>query len=74
VLAQGRRHADQERVGLGDPVVVGGGLEPPPLLHRPDALRGDVADVALAAIEPLDLDRVDVEPKDPKPGGLEKLD
>ena len=64
MLAQRGRHADQDGVGLGQPGEVGRGLEPAAVAQGRDALRGDVADVALAGLEAVDLGLVDVEPED----------
>jgi len=61
VAGERGRHADQERVGLGQAGEVGGGGQPS-LRHRRRDLRArDVLDVALAAVEPRHIGRVDVE-------------
>ena len=60
-LAQRRRHADDDGVGLGEAARIGGGLETAAADQLGDALGADVADVAFAAVELGDLVGVDVE-------------
>src|SRR5262249_25700981 len=54
-LAQRSRHADQDRVELGEPREVVGRLEAAAVAQGRDPLARDVSDVALAGLEPLDL-------------------
>ena len=74
VLPERRGHADEHGIALGQTVEVGGGSEadaagrvdPGPGCGH--ALRPDVADVALAALEAGDLLGVDVEAEHAEPG------
>ena len=61
------RHADDDGVGLAEPVEVVGGLEPAARRIGADDVVADVADVALAAGEPVDLGGVGVEAEDGEP-------
>ena len=62
-VGQRRRDADDDGVGFSQAREVRGRLEPSGQ-HLRGSIRRDVADVALAAPELLDLDRVDVEAED----------
>ena len=62
-LGQGGRHADDDGVGLVEPLESIGRLEPV-RLHRDDRLIGDVTDVAPAQGQTLDLGRIGVEAED----------
>ena len=61
-IGQRRRHADDHDIRLIQPLKVDRRLEAF-LAHLPDHRVGDVPDVAFSALEPGDLDRVDVEPQ-----------
>ena len=69
-VGQRRRDADDDGVGLVEPAEVDGRLEAA-LAHLADRRVGDVPDVALAPLEPLDLGRVDVEAQDGDPAVAE---
>ncbi len=60
-LAQRRRHADVDRVELGDRAVVAGGAQPPGADEVVDVGRRHVGDVGLAGCDRRDLPRVEVE-------------
>ena len=65
------RHADDDDIGLIQPLKVDRGLESL-LAHLADHRVGDVPDVAFATLEPGDLDRVDVESQDRDPAVAER--
>ena len=69
-FGQRGRHADDDDIGLIQPLEVDRGLESV-LAHLADYRVGDVPDVAFAALEPGDLDRVDVESQDRDPAVAE---
>ena len=66
-----RRHADDDDIGLIQPLKVDRGLEPP-FSHLADHRVGDVPDVTFAALESVDLDRVDVKPQNGDPAVAER--
>ena len=70
-VGQRSRDADDDDVGLIQPLEVDRGLESV-LAHLADHRVGDVPDVAFAALEPGDLDRVDVEAQDRDPAVAER--
>src|SRR5262249_7670437 len=64
LVGERRREGDQERVGLAPRVVVAGGGEAPGVDQLAERLRGDVLDVALAAVELLDPRRLRLDEHD----------
>ena len=71
MLAKGRRHADQDGVAALQFVEVPGGLEAAALDGSRHALGADVLDVRLAAVQGVDLLRVEVQADDGEPGLVE---
>ena len=67
VWAERRRHTNDDRVGIGQPVEVGGRLVAAGLHRFLDPLLADVLDVALAPGDRGDLGRIDVEAGDEEP-------
>src|SRR5207247_11386438 len=64
---KGRRQGNEDRVGLLEHSVVGGRSDQPAVDELLQDLRGDIADVALAAVDPVDDVFADVDEHDVLP-------
>ena len=74
MLRQGRRHADQDGIGLIQTVEIGGRLEASLFQDLRHLLGRDVLDVALAPVEMRDVGCIDVETQhlEPRLGGCQR--